>query len=234
MHVEDTLLQQALGHLAAKELQSLDLLEALSEVTTVMPDLFDVDGAGILLADENQVLRSFAASDSSASLLESVQESTGRGPCVLSLIDDEVVTTSDLAADDRWPDLAGLLVSNGIRAIMGAPIHVAGTPLGSINVYRSVPHRWDDSDRRALGAFDRVVERLITTALVAERHETVISQLQQALEARVAIERAVGIVMASEQLDAEAAFERIRRVARSDRRPVRQIAAETTRNRKLI
>ena len=77
-----------------------------------------------------------------------------------------------------------------------------------------------------------IVERLLTAALVAKRHETVSSQLQEALRARVAIERAVGVVI--EDLDAEAAFERIRRAARSTRRPVRAVAAQITTYKKLV
>ena len=233
MHVEDTLLQQVIGQLTTTDLGAVDLPQALTEVTARMPDLFDVDGAGILLADEDQVLRHFASTDSSARLLEAIQESTGRGPCVQALIEDEVVATSDVSTDERWQDLAVLLATNGVRAVLGAPIHVAGAPLGSINVYKTVAHDWDNSDRKALEAFDRIVEHLLTAALVAERHEAVSAQLHQALRARVAIERAVGIVMVSEDLDAESSFERIRRVARSSRRPVREVAAEIVRYKKL-
>lgn len=56
--------------------------------------------------------------------------------------------------------------------------------------------------------------------------------MQEALRARVAIERAVGVVI--EDLDAEAAFERIRRAARSTRRPVRAVAAQITTYKKLV
>jgi GAF domain-containing protein len=233
MHVEEAVLQRVMGQLTIGQLGSLGLLDALTEVAATMPDLFDVDGAGILLADENQVLRHFASTDPSAHLLEAVQESTGRGPCVQALVEDEVVATSDLSSDERWHGLAEVLVSNGVRSVLGAPVHVAGTPIGSINVYKAVPHQWDDSDRRALAAFDRMVERLLEVALVAERHEAVRHQLQEALRARVAIERAVGVVMVLEDVDAEAAFERIRRTARSSRRTVRQVAAEVTKYKKL-
>lgn len=219
--------------LLEQDLSALTLLEAVTEVTAAMPTLFEVDGAGILVADDHQVLRHFASTDSTAQFLETVQESTGQGPCVQAMIDDVVIATSDVLTDERWPDLGQMLAGNGVRAMLGAPIRLAGAPLGSINVYKSSVHNWDESDQRALAAFNHIVERLLTAAVVAERNEMVASQLQEALQARVAIERAVGVVMVIDNLEAPAAFERIRRAARSGRRPIRDVAADVVRFRKL-
>lgn len=232
MHVEEQVLQRVLGQFVERDLQGLGLVPSVAEVTAAMPGLFGVDGAGVLLVDQNQVLRYCAATDASAHLLESVQESTGRGPCVQSLVDDEIVETNDILTDDRWPELAHLLVENGVRAIIGAPIRLAGAPIGSINVYRREPYCWDDSDRSALASFERIIENLLSVAIVADRNEEIAKQLREALHARVAIERAVGIVMALENIDATDAFERIRRAARSNRTAIREIASEVVRFKK--
>lgn len=233
MHIDEMLLGSVTERLAKKDLQSFGLLSALSEVTEAMPHLFDVDGAGILLADEEHVLRHFASTDASAKALETLQESTGRGPCVESLVENAVVATSDVLADPRWADMGAALAEKGVRAILGAPIHLAGAPLGTLNVYKATVHHWDDSDKRALAAFERLVERLITASLVLERNEVIVTQLQEALRARVEIERAIGIVMAVEGLNAVEAFERVRRLARSTRAPVRAIASDIIKYRKI-
>ena len=233
MHVNELLLESVTGRLAKEELKWSGLLHALSEVTEAMPRLFDVDGAGILLADEEQVLRHFASTDASAKALEKLQESTGRGPCVQSLVEDAVVGTPDVLADPRWADMGQLLADNGVRSILGAPVHLLGAPLGSLNVYKKSVHIWDDSDHRAIAAFGCLAERLITASLALERSEVVVDQLQEALRARVEIERAIGIVMALEDLDAVDAFERVRRLARSTRRPVREIASDIIRYKKI-
>lgn len=232
MHIEQSALEATLGRLGG-ELAHQGLATAVADIVTAMPTVFDVDGAGVLLLDEEQVLRYVGSTDTASELLESVQASTGRGPCVEALLDDEVVVVEDLGADSRWPDLAEVLVPAGVRAVLGSPIHLAGAPVGSINVYRRERYTWDDSDRSALGAFNRVVERLLAAAIVSESREAVVTQLQHALEARVEIERAVGVVMATENVDAATAFERLRRVARSTRRPVREVAREVVHFRRL-
>jgi GAF domain-containing protein len=202
-------------------------------VVQTMSPLFDVDGAGVMLADEEHVLRHLASTDGRANVLESVQESAGRGPCVQALVEDAVVVTSDVLSDPRWADIGQHLAENGVRSIFGAPIHLAGAPLGSLNVYKTTVHDWDESERQALAAFDRLVERLITTSLILERTEVVAGQLQEALRARVEIERAVGIVMVLEDLDAIDAFEHLRRIARSSRQPVREIVSNIIKYKKM-
>lgn len=233
MHIEQAALERAMGWLASHNLARLSLGAALGEIVAALPALFAVDGAGILLLDEEQVLRYVASTDAGARLLEAVQESSGRGPCVESLIDNDLVQVDDLLADGRWPDLSAELVANGIRSVLGIPLHLTGTAVGSLNVYRAVAHDWDESDRRALGAFERVIERLLAGAILGERREALVTQLEYALAARVEIERAVGIVMATEHLEAPAAFEQIRRVARSRRKAVREIAEEVVAKRLL-
>jgi GAF domain-containing protein len=211
----------------------MGLADALDATVHAMPELFAVDGAGVLLLDDLQQLRHAASSDRGAEILEAVQETTGRGPCVSALVDDELVSVRDIVSDDRWPELAHVLEHNGIRGVLGVPMHLASTPVGSLNVYHREPRRWDKSDQAALLAFNRVAERLLANAVLAARNEALVDQLNRALEARINIDRAVGMLMATEDLDAAGAFERVRRAARSARRPVREVAAEILLSRKL-
>jgi GAF domain-containing protein len=233
MHIEEAALDRVLGHLSRLDLQPVDLGGSLQEVSAAMPALFGVDGAGILLIDENQVLRYCAATDDASRVLEAAQESTGEGPCVESLVENRVVAVPDLEADGRWPHLVPLVVPNGIRAVLGAPVLLAGGPVGSLNVYRSDAHDWDDSDIAATQAFAGVVSHLISLAMVADGQSAVVAQLQRALKARVIIERAVGVIIATEGVDAPAAFERIRRAARATRTRAADVAARVVTERGL-
>ena len=233
MHIDEGALAGALGRLNQHEWTRMDVADSLSTILGAMRGLFSVDGAGILLLDDQQDLRHVASTDSSAQILEAVQETTGRGPCVSALIDDEVVEVDDIGADARWPDLSQVLIDNGIRGILGSPIHVAGTPIGSLNVYHRDARGWDSSDVAALLAFDKLVERLLADAVLNTRSEALVGQLEQALASRITIDRAVGLLMGLLDLDAPDAFERIRRSARSARRPVREVAVDVLATRKL-
>jgi GAF domain-containing protein len=120
-----------------------------------------------------------------------------------------------------------------IAAVLGVPVHLGGGVVGSLNVYQSHAYDWDDSDVAAAGSLARLVERLLAIALVVRRQDDVVLQLQNALEARIAIERAVGVLIGVENIDAVEAFDRLRRAARTSRRRVADLAAEVIEKRTL-
>ncbi len=198
---------------------------ALRDVCTAAVALFDVAGSGLMIVDEGAVLRYVTASDPAGRILEKVQEETGEGPCVETLIFDHVVTAVDVSTDERWPRLARRMADTPVRAVLGVPTRINGTAVGSLNIYRSAPHRWTDSEVDALRAFNGVVESLLTTAILAEAREEIVGQLQHALEHRVVIERAVGVIIGRRGVDAVAAFNHLRDRARAQRRKVAEVAA---------
>jgi GAF domain-containing protein len=119
-----------------------------------------------------------------------------------------------------------LMRRTGIVATMGAPIHVGGQTIGSLNVYRSDVYDWDESDVAAAQSFAGIAGRLLSMALMASSQERVVQQLQHALENRVSIERAVGVLMGRHRLGAVDAFERLRQRARAEQRKVVDVARE--------
>ena len=108
--------------------------------------------------------------------------------------------------------------------MLGIPVHLSGIPVGSLDVYLDRPHRWDESEQRALTRYAGVAEALIETAVAADRAGELAEQLNYALDYRVVIERAVGYLMHREGLADAAAFDRLRTAARSNRRKVIDLA----------
>jgi GAF domain-containing protein len=190
-------------------------------------DLFAVDGAGLMLADGEGVLRYMAASDEPGRMLEAIQEQFGEGPCVDAVLEDGPVLAEDLAADPRWPSAGPLAAGHGIRAVLGLPIDLREGPVGTLNVYASQPRRWDDSEVAAIRAYTRVIASLLRTAVTAHVSGRAATQLQQALDSRSLIEQAKGVLMERRQIDQQAAFELLRSQARSTRRRLDDVARET-------
>jgi GAF domain-containing protein len=136
------------------------------------------------------------------------------------------VRTDDLREDVRWPRLATRLATSGVRAVLGVPTRIAGAPVGSLNVYRTEPYDWDEHDVSAMEAYNRIVEGVLAAAVAARRNERIVEQLQEALDRRVPIERAVGMLMGRNGLDAVAAFAALRGAARAGRRRVADVAED--------
>ena len=187
--------------------------------------VFGYGGAGIMFITESGYLSYVAASDEVGRQLEEAQASAGQGPCYESYVYAREVVSSDVGADDRWPDLRTRL-SDQVRAVAGIPILLGGSPVGTLNVYRDEPVEWDRSDVNALTAYSGLIAEVLATALAAQEHGIVADQLQYALDYRVVIERAVGYLMASHRLDAVTAFDVLRKRARDSRRRVADVSTD--------
>jgi AmiR/NasT family two-component response regulator len=77
----------------------------------------------------------------------------------------------------------------------------------------------------------RVTAELESLARYADAQEKRVGQLQEALDSRVVIEQAVGILAERFELNVGDAFELLRRAARNSRRELRVLATETTQSR---
>lgn len=200
------------------------LRDTLYRAVTACVDVFAVTGSGLLIADGESSLRDVAATDAAGRALEKVQLETGQGPCIDTFVLGRVITTDDLAAEDRWPASREVMLDHGIRSLLGVPVRLGGIVVGSLNVYRDRPGSWHDTERAALERYGEVVEATLHAALRAHQAGELAEQLQYALDYRVLIERGVGYLMAREGLDPVAAFDRLRRAARSSRRKVAEVA----------
>jgi anti-anti-sigma factor len=226
VHIDPRALERSVEGLGAMVVEPASADEVIEGVIQAARDLFAVTGVGLMLADEGAGQRYVGATDEAARALETIQEELGEGPCVDCFVLGKVIQTDDLADDARWPRLAARLAPYGVRAVLGVPTRLAGAPVGSLNVYRDQPYAWDDSDIAAIEAYNGVIESVIGGAVASRRSGRVVTQLQEALDRRVVIERAIGVLMARREVDAVAAFDLLRRAARDARRKVADVAVD--------
>lgn len=227
MHIGQDALDRSIEQLRRTQAESgVSLETAMHHLTDAVIKMFGLSGAGLMLLDDDQLVRSVLATDDLGWALESAQEQAEEGPCVDSVVHGQLVATADVATDVRWPRLADALRDTSVHAVLGVPVRLAGSTVGALNVYVDRKHDWDESDRHALQAFGEVLETLLASALFAEQRDVVVEQLQSALESRVLIERSVGLLMGREGISAVAAFNRLRDMARPSRRKVQDIARE--------
>jgi GAF domain-containing protein len=198
--------------------------DALDEVLRAACVLFGVTGTGLMVIDENRALCSVAATDEPGRTLEEMQERAGQGPCVDAVVFDSVVHSPDLATDDRWPEIKPQLLRHGVRALLGVPVHLAGETVGTLNGYVDEPYDWEKTEVRGLQAYSDLIGSLLGNAVQSHQRSELADQLQYALNNRVVIERAVGMIMGVQGVDAITAFNRLRAAARARRERVVDLA----------
>jgi GAF domain-containing protein len=136
-----------------------------------------------------------------------------------------VICCSDLASDPRWPALQPHVPDAGVRAVLGVPVHLAGTAVGSLNLYEDQPKEWPPAEVDRLAVYAGLIADLLAGALQSAQRDELARGLEGALDNRVTIERAVGLLMGRHAIDAVSAFNRLRRASRDSGRQVVEVAA---------
>lgn len=225
-HVDGDALARSLAELARPNGDDLEVKAAIERVVMGAAGVFPGTGVGLMLiADDGLTLRYVASSDEVARRLELAHERAGEGPCIDAFVCDAIVRTDDLTGEPRWPGLRARLRDEPIRAVLGLPTRI-GTPVGTLNLYSRGPRAWDASEISALEAYNGLLEARLGSALIARAHGEVVDQLQFALDSRVVIERAIGLLMGRDGLDHAAAFQLLRAQARDSRRRVLAVAED--------
>lgn len=224
VHIDEQALRSSLERLRQAAFDA-EVAGVLTRAVNAVHGVFGYSGAGVMFVTEAGNLSYVAASDEVGRELEEAQASAGQGPCYESYVYAREVTSVDVHADARWSRLNGQLTPQ-VRAVAGVPIMIGGSPVGTLNVYRSEPGEWDSSDLGALWAYGQLIGEIAGTALAAHDHSVLAGQLRYALDYRVVIERAIGYLMGRHSLDAVTAFDVLRKQARDSRRRVAEIAAE--------
>lgn len=157
---------------------------ALQRVAEAATTILRAQGAGVMLADEHEVLRCAAASGQPGRGLATAQERLGAGPALESFVTDLPVASRDVTADTRWPDLRHLIDRTKVRAVLSAPVTLPGDgPIGALNLYSSRARDWDVAEVAATVAYAGVVASLISMALEARLRGALLDKLLDALRA---------------------------------------------------
>jgi GAF domain-containing protein len=217
-------LRRALDQLADLRQTPADFEGALEQVVQSADSLFGVDGTALMLIDRDQVLRNLAASDRRAVLLEDLQAEHGEGPCVDAFDDKEPVWSDDLGHEPRWPRFAAAAARGRLLAVLASPIPYSDQAVGVVAVFAATPHPWTGAEREAIVAYTELVAVLIVNAMEARERGRLAGELQGALDSRVVIEQAKGVLVGRHGLTTRQAFERLRRQARDQRRPLTEVA----------
>jgi GAF domain-containing protein len=187
--------------------------------------LLDVDAAGILLVDPRGTLNLVAASTEQTRLLELFQLQNEEGPCLDCYHSGQSVACADLAAaPQRWPRFATAAREQGFAAVQAVPMRLREQILGALNLFRCSPSAIPRDATEAARSFANVATISILQVRALRRSEMVTEQLQIALNSRLVIEQAKGILAERRHISLTQAFTLMRTYARNHNRLLSQVA----------
>ncbi len=198
-----------------------DVLHDLAERVTVM---LGVDSAGVSVQESGK-LRVVAALDERSRRLQQVQERAQAGPCVDAWRSGQAVTVTDLSeCASSWGTYPQQAREAGIVAIAGIPMRLAGKGIGALDLYSTRRRVWSADDLAAAHVLADMATCYVLNASELDRQRRINKQLQEALDSRVIIEQAKGVLAAELGVSVDRAFELMRRHARSHNANLRAVA----------
>jgi transcriptional regulator with GAF, ATPase, and Fis domain len=227
--IVDERLAQTFVELADTLVGGFDLMEFLHMLTERCVELLEVDAAGLLLADGRGTLQLVAASTEQARVVELFQIQNDEGPCLDSYRTGQPVVVGDMAAADaaaRWPRFAAAAREMGFAAVHAIPMRLREQVIGTLNLFGSAPDGLDPAVARAARALVDIATIGILQERAAREHELVTGQLQVALNSRVIIEQAKGILAERMRVTPDQAFIVLRAYSRTNNHPLTQLAGD--------
>jgi len=212
----EALLARTLVQLADSLVEDFDVVELLTLTADRCVDVIDVAAAGLMLASSDGKLRVLASSSEASRVLEVFEAQTDEGPCVDCFRSGEPIVNLMLdEAASRWPRFGPKAVEAGFRSVHALPMRLRGTTIGALNLFRIDEGQLADADIVAAQALADVATISILARGAAADAKALNQQLTQALNTRIVIEQAKGVVAERAGVDMEQAFKRLRSHARN-------------------
>ena len=213
--LRESLLVGTTVELADNLVDNFDVIDVLTLLSDRCVQTIDVSSAGVLLGLHGGELQ-FASSSEPMGILELFQIQANEGPSVDCYADGIAIINHELRdPDERWPRFSPRAIALGFHSAHCLPLKLRGRTIGALNLFRS--------DSGLLSQEDVVVAQgLANVATIAIlQHQSTLAarvlndQLSMALNSRIIIEQAKGMVSQSLHCDMDIAFGRLRAHARN-------------------
>ena len=221
----ESLLVATLVELADNLVDHYDIIDVLTVLSDRCVEAIDVDAAGVMLASPGGELQFVASSSESMRVLELFQIQADEGPCVDCFRSGQAIVNHSLSeTDGRWPLFTPRALAQGFRSVHSLPMRLRGRTIGALNLFRTT--------QGPMGTDDVVVAQgladVATIAILQHRSSldahTLNEQLSNALNSRIVIEQAKGIISQATNCDMDDAFGRLRSHARNHNEGLTEVA----------
>jgi len=213
---KEALRVRTLVELADTLVDDFDVVELLTLLTDRCVEVLDVTAAGLMLVAPDGDLRVVASSSEAMRTLELFELQAEEGPCLDCYRTAQPVVNQNLATvNGRWPRFAAEAIEAGFHSVHALPMRLRGNIIGALNLFRTDLGELNEADLEMAQAMADVATITILQHRAAIEAQDLNEQLNHALNSRVVIEQAKGMVSEREQLNMEQAFKMLRNHARA-------------------
>jgi GAF domain-containing protein len=213
--------------LADSLVDDFDVVDLTVRLVERSVELLDASAAGLLLVNGHGSLSLMAATDEAIEVVELFQIQNDEGPCRDCIERGAPVDVSDLGQEaGRWPAFAPVAVRAGFRAAHAVPLRLRAQVLGALNLFRSEPAMLGRPDLNIAQALADIATIALLQSRAIHESTVVADQLEHALQSRIVIEQAKGVLAQSAGIGVDEAFARLRQFARTGHRHLADVAEQ--------
>lgn len=210
-----------------------DMVDLLHTLLDECVELLFLDAGGLMIANSFGHLELLASTSELADLVEVMQLAAGAGPCIECFSTGASVAVSNIGdTKTRWPEFSSVALKQGFHSVLAVPLKLRGQIIGTMNLFSHDVRTVSERDT----AIAQALADVATIGILQERaiRETsiVTDQLQRALDSRILIEQAKGVLSEVGSLEMDAAFVALRSHARNNNLSLRDVAEKVV-NRSL-
>lgn len=192
-----------------------DVLQLVVDATASLVPAADLVSITLRAPDGN--FHTAAYTHPTAADLDLLQYKLEEGPCHDAAMPDrpEFFESPDLRTDEQWRRWSPAVAELGWRAVLATALvdDARSRFSGALNLYSRIPGALTDADREVVLLLASHATLAVAETDAVTRSELNQAQLRRALDSRDVIGQAKGIIMARRGLDAEEAFELLRRTS---------------------
>lgn len=162
--------------------------------------------------------------------VDTMQYTTGQGPCLDAIAHREVLYADDLLTDPRWPRFGPMAAQAGMRSLLSFCLFGEAT-LGALNLYSRLPRAFGATGRAEALIFATHAGVALAAAVELEQANEALAveikrlrDLHGALASREVIGQAEGILMQRELITPDQAFDLLRRASQLLNVKLREVA----------
>ena len=200
----------------------IDLLHTLVEQCTT---ILDTDAGGLMLVDGAGQLELMTSTSEAADFVEVMQLNGDSGPCIDCFTGGIAVSVPDIEKGGaKWPGFQRAALEKGFLSAHAVPLKLRGQVIGTMNLFAHQTGALSVRDAAVAQALADVATIGILQERVIRESNILAEQLHRALDSRVLVEQAKGIICHSLSVSMDEAFAVLRAYARDNNLTIRGVA----------
>ncbi|QYF74368.1 GAF and ANTAR domain-containing protein [Cryobacterium sp. PAMC25264] len=209
-----------------------DMVDLLHTLVEECAGILKVKAGGLMLVDGNGDLQLMTSTSEAAEFVEMMQLDASDGPCIDCFRSGKAVSVEEISMSEKWPLFQKAASAAGFRSVLATPLKLHAKVIGTMNLFGTAAGEVSERDAAVAQALADVATIGILQERVIREGHLIEEQLHRALDSRILIEQAKGVVANELSMNMDEAFLLLRKYARDRNMTIRTVADQIS-NRHL-